>query len=479
MKQNCHKRFAALFTIDLRSLALFRMGLALCILADVCTRCGDLLAHYTDRGIYPRAIHFQLAEDASSLWSIHTTNGTTLFIALLFLLQILAACFLLLGWRSRWATFACWLLACSLRYRNPYVCNGGDVILVILLFWSLFLPLGARYSLDAARNRTHPLPQSLCSPATAALLLQVCLIYWVSALTKFDPSWRTEGTALQDALFLESFHTPLSPLVAELPGAWLRFFTISTLYLEEAGPVLALLPFFRGWLRAGMAVTFMAFHLLGIAAILNIGLFPLICAVAWLPFLPACIWRGRRSRTVLWEQPRPPSQFKVVDLLPTALLAYIFCWNLATISPVQFGALMPEKMRGLGRVLGIDQNWRLFAPRVVSQDGWILAPATLEDGSEVDLWTAQPLTWEKPPSLAQSYPNARWRKYIRNMVQKDQNLRFESLVVYLEARWNRLYPDKPVVESRVYYMLIDRDALEEGIQQIQLYPITVPPEDPD
>ena len=32
--------------------------------------------------------------------------------------------------------------------RNPIILHGGDIVLRMMLFWSLFLPLGARWSAD-------------------------------------------------------------------------------------------------------------------------------------------------------------------------------------------------------------------------------------------------------------------------------------------------------------------------------------------
>ena len=45
-----------LFSIDLRSLAAFRMALGVLLLADLVMRAQDLSAHYTDWGVLPRDI---------------------------------------------------------------------------------------------------------------------------------------------------------------------------------------------------------------------------------------------------------------------------------------------------------------------------------------------------------------------------------------------------------------------------------------
>jgi hypothetical protein len=41
-----YKKLEEMFGLDLRSLALFRIGLAIILLADLAIRAGDLTAHY-------------------------------------------------------------------------------------------------------------------------------------------------------------------------------------------------------------------------------------------------------------------------------------------------------------------------------------------------------------------------------------------------------------------------------------------------
>ena len=45
-----------LFGIDLRTLALLRVGLGVAVLADVVIRSFDLVALYTDQGVLPREL---------------------------------------------------------------------------------------------------------------------------------------------------------------------------------------------------------------------------------------------------------------------------------------------------------------------------------------------------------------------------------------------------------------------------------------
>ena len=80
-----------IFGIDLRTLALFRVGLGALLLVDLALRARDLTAHYTDAGILPRAALLDTLSVGS--FSLHLLNGTVAFQAVMF---IIAAVFALI-----------------------------------------------------------------------------------------------------------------------------------------------------------------------------------------------------------------------------------------------------------------------------------------------------------------------------------------------------------------------------------------------
>jgi hypothetical protein len=101
------------FGANLRSLAVFRVVLALLVLADLTSRATDLYQHYTDAGVLPRTV---LVEEVLSPWSfsLNLMNGQPFFQALLFGAAALAALGLLLGYRTRLMTIVVWVLMLSI-----------------------------------------------------------------------------------------------------------------------------------------------------------------------------------------------------------------------------------------------------------------------------------------------------------------------------------------------------------------------------
>jgi hypothetical protein len=136
----------------------------------------------------------------------------------------IALCFLA-GYRTRVAAVLLWACTTSLQNRNLLLLDFGDDLLRVTLFWCMFLPMGARYSVDdfwiratgscpssqrvapvssasssASKVHSSPLsvrrtePEAECSVASTALLFQIALMYWTAAALKTEPEW-TDGSA--------------------------------------------------------------------------------------------------------------------------------------------------------------------------------------------------------------------------------------------------------------------------------------------
>src|SRR5829696_1512074 len=276
-----------IFGADLRSLAVFRVVLALLVLADLANRATDLYQHYTDAGVLPRTV---LMEEVLSPWasSLNLMNGKPYFQALLFGVAALAAVGMLAGYRTRLATFVVWALLLSLQLRNPLVNGAESPMLHMLLFWGMLLPLGAYWSVDRTRSALpRPSPHFL-SLATFGLFMQIAFVYWFTAALKSGPEWRVDHTALYYALSLDEIATPIGHFLLQFPGL-LQVLTVNTLALEAVGPFLLFFPFFTGPVRTGTALAFMSLHF-GIWLTMDIGIFPWVSAFCMVCFFPAWFW---------------------------------------------------------------------------------------------------------------------------------------------------------------------------------------------
>lgn len=276
------------FGADLRSLALFRIVLAAIVLMDLAARLGDLTVHYTDAGVLPRDVAERGLNDWR--WSLNFLSGSLAFQQLVFAATALAALALLLGYRTRLMTVIVWGLVFSIQTRNQFVLSAADTYIRLMLFWSIFLPLGAWWSLDRRRQATSAprLSMKFVSMGTVGLFLQIAFVYWFTAALKSDPPWRKDGTALYYAFGAEHLTKPLGEYLHQFPSL-LEVLTFSSLGLEIVAPILLFTPFFTGPIRTMAALSIMAFHL-GIYLTLDIGLFPWIGAFSMICFFPSWFW---------------------------------------------------------------------------------------------------------------------------------------------------------------------------------------------
>jgi len=454
--------------VDLRSLAAFRIGIALLLLADLWSRSRDLMAHYTAAGVLggsARFAGFRVADDTglNYQWSLHDISGNYWFQVALFLVAAFFAVWLLIGYRTQLAALISWVLLVSLQTLNPLVLSGGDVLLRCLLFWALFLPLGALASVDSRlRPPSAPLPKSVLSVASAALLLQVCMMYMFSVVLKQHPRWMGEFTAIYYVLSLDAYVTPLGHWLLQYPEL-LRVLTACTFFLEWAGPIIVFAPVANGWLRLLVVLAFWLFHV-SLMLTMELGLFALICMVAWIPFLPSCFWdtvlsrkplrwfvdklltipaRGLRQLTNLipFQNPETPELRLgwISSTLCATLLLYVVAWNIRESDFTYWEArLLPQESNVIGRVSGLHQRWDMFAPYPLTHDGWYEMKGTLRDGTEANLWepgTALPV--EKPKLVSATYHNQRWRKYLLNLWSEQHREQHRYLAGWLKRRWDQ------------------------------------------
>ncbi|MEM7393288.1 MAG: HTTM domain-containing protein [Verrucomicrobiota bacterium] len=476
LKQSLRDLPAHLFGIDLRSLAVFRIGAGLLILYDLIHRARDLTAHYTELGVMPRE-NLKAYFWADEYFTIHALGGSPAYAATLFAIAGLCAVALILGYRTRLFTILSWFFLISLQTRNIILLNGGDIVFRLMLFWGMFLPLGARWSLDSLWRNVRPSRPRVLHTASFCFILQLALVYVFNFFTKSDDIWRVDHDALYYAMHLDYLSSGLGKSLLQYPEL-LRALTRSTLFFELCAPFLLLVPFFTAKLRTFTVFSFIGFHL-GLIIFMDLGLFPYICIVYWLALLPPGFWtflhrRGLRRPSIpppkglrFLYHPIETAEFKGKAQLQRtgAILAHLFCaftmayvmlWNLRTVNPY-FEKRLPDGFNRFGYALVIFQEWNMFAPYPVKDDGWYLVKLSLKDGSEVDGITGGAFSFDKPSRMNYFSDNPRWRKYMSYLRKtadwnKEQRYHFEN---FIRTDWDRRHrdePDRQVAEIRTWFM---------------------------
>ncbi len=456
-------RWAELFGIDLRSLASFRIAIAALLVVDLARRASDFTAFYTEAGVLPVETARLLAPRAAQL-SLHVLVGSSsIAVAALFALAAAAAVALAVGWYTRAATAVSWVLLVSLQGRNPWLASmGGDALLRLFLFWGMFLPLGARLSLDARREPAlRALPAQYVSAATVALLGQVCLVYFATGALKSGELW-ADGTAVRYALDLDPLVTGFGVWLRDHADALLPLATHGVVWFERLGPLLAFAPIATGPVRTVTVALFFAFHL-ALAAGLDIGIFPFAAMAGWLVFLPAWFWdvllrRGAPAAPLAGAAPALFEARWPVQLLVGALFAWVATGVIAAI----LGAAnpLPRPIMAVGNALRINQYWTMFSPNPPVLDVWIERIGTTRSGERFDVARGAAAKPEKPERLSaqESWSWRIWLGYLQGLELDDpvRALVLERLAEFSCRDWNDARPEAERFESIEIVQVMER-----------------------
>lgn len=394
---------ARYLSLDPRSLGLCRIYLGCLLLVDLLRRVDGLRVWYTNQGVLPNhtLLWRPAAEYQFSLFFLASHAGEAAF---LFVLCGIVYALFALGYRTKLMHVLSCVAVCSLHNRLSLLEDGSEVTTRLLTFWTVFLPMGARFSLDALRTPGPVERRPAVSLAVLAILLQVSLLYVFNVLHKSGETWRS-GTAVHYVLHQDRIVTWLGwkvrALITPAASQWLTYLTI---VVEAALPILIWCPI--GWKLTRRVAIVLAIGLhLSFAALLNIamfsynmvGFFLLLLTDRdweWLERVPhafsAAVERGARrglARLGLGDLPAPRTFPRLRELV-------VVLFMIATGSQMLLeNDAVPKALRVRRQPLWMHlmveyprllEGWSMFAPEVPTQDAFVYVDALTADGRQVD-----------------------------------------------------------------------------------------------
>ncbi|MHB8417609.1 MAG: DCC1-like thiol-disulfide oxidoreductase family protein [Myxococcales bacterium] len=366
--------FSASFWVgamDLRPLGLFRITFGFIVTVATLDIGGILYPIISDAGVMPRsALLGGIAR--GNRFCLFDVAGPYWVTVVLWLLAVAACAAFTVGWHSRFASVATFFLVTGIHERNLLAFDGADNVIRVMLFWAMFMPVGARYSVDAVRRAAKGRETLTHAPAFAMRLgqIQICWVYLNSFIHKWGggSQWH-DGTALHYALGLDHLFTRDF-------GQWLFnrpwFYVPGTYFtdlVEAVFLILVFFPYLQPKLKALAIVMGTALHA-GIWATMNVGNFSYLMPLTF-PLLFEPEWAERAVGLTRRLVGKGVTRVYYDGLCPlcreTAAL-------LRGLDP--FGALALVDFREKGALAGLpnvskgDLEQRLHT---VSEDGRVLA----------------------------------------------------------------------------------------------------------
>jgi hypothetical protein len=424
--------------LDRRVLGSFRAALGVVLLYDLLRRFPDAGLLWSSEGVLSADALLrapQASPQVSFLLGFSSAASVNLaFVGLGLVFALYAA-----GLFTKVVQVLALLGYASLNARNLFFEDGGTSCVILLLGWTLLLPLHDRFSLDAVRRDAalHRLKDRVAARAAArrplvslaalALLLQAAAIYWLNAAHKTGATWR-HGDAVHLVLWQHRVNTPFALWFAAHEPAWLSpLLTSLTRRTEFLLPVVLLWPSHPVLTRSAAFVVAVLLHG-GIALCLTLGPFSyaMICLV-WLAVPGAALdvvaeklprahgWslarvRARvvrslrrrfhaarpgtlRSVAPSWSRRLGSARELVIGGMLLIEAANMLASNRAIPKVLKQG--VPDWLSTYKQVLRGHQAWSMFAPDAPLDDGSLVVDAVTSAGRHIDPFTASPPDFEQ------------------------------------------------------------------------------------
>jgi hypothetical protein len=398
--------------------------LASALLVDLASRLRYLDLTHTDLGLLPTPL--------VPYPSLHALSGSYAYELALLGVAAGFAVLLLLGLATRLAALACCVLWLSLMYRNHYLADGGDMLAAKLLFWSAFLPLGARVSLAARRS---PLAATrVVSVATVGFLVEFVYFYVSAGVVKSGPDWWSRFSALEQVMGNGYWLQPAGEILAGYPAV-LRVLTPIVPAFEVAAPLLLFVPVANGPLRCIVILSLWVFQL-GLGLCIHLNLFPFFSTTATLALLPGWLWDRLGIGAGAAGDAREPAWRNALAALALACL-------LIGMTP------LPQQLRPpLVWAFwwpGFMHRWTMYA-EAPTEDFRFEPQGTFADGSTASLLDVPGgVAWQRVREAHASYR-------IKYFLQKagGERRRFGPYLAWLCRAWNGGAPEPKLTEVRLF-----------------------------
>lgn len=419
---------------DARPLGIFRIAFAALMLKEALYHLFVAEIWYSDAGMMPAHLLRRMAPTTPSLMSFLPETGMTM---VFFGMWALVALLLLLGWQTRLMTVFNFVLLVSVINRNPLVVTGADSVMQALAFWSLCLPLGRWYSLDARRQRATPSNRIFAFPLRM-IQVQIALIYIFTTIFKLHGETWQNGDALYMALQVRMHTFPIAEwLLANASLDLLRALTYLALILEGAFALLVFAPILQPYLRTVGLAGGIVLHL-GIGVVMNVPNFPLVMLTSYLLLID--------PRWLDWAAPKyaliPPNDaakagagcratltgipaalgkgaYRGVSVLMLASVMGFVIWSNILSDDrlaIQLNVpAIPRPVEDVMRATGLWQSWGMFAPNPLGFEGWFGLNGIFPDGFARDIRSAT----GRPRYYVG--PLARWGKLEENLMMRDKD----------------------------------------------------------
>jgi hypothetical protein len=279
------------------TIAVVRIAFGLVATLWTVSQAPNLVTFYGPAGVLPTP-----PDPGTWGWSLLGLSDHAPVLFALWVVTLLGAVGVMIGFRTRLATVLLFVGVLSFERRDPEILNAGDFLLRNLAFYFVFAPAGEALSVDRWRRARHRFWEfPLRAPWALRLMqIQLSVIYFATLWGKLQGDLWRDGSAVSYALRVGDIHRFPTPGFVTGSVVLTELLTFGTLLLELSLAVLVWNRVLRPWVLAlGVLL-----HL-SIAFSIMVGFFTMLMLTTYLAFVPPetarnLVLTGRR----IWRRTR-------------------------------------------------------------------------------------------------------------------------------------------------------------------------------
>ncbi len=443
---NKFNRIINSFIIDLRSLSIFRIAIALCVVADLISRFKYIDFFQTADGFLPAKSGLGLSKYLPHFW-----NDSFVFQLSLFVIALIFAMMLVLGWRTRLATIITYCMLVSLDSLLSISTDGSDSFLRGVLFWSIFLPLGSFWSFDSRYrvNRQHH--TQFFSFAGSALLMLFVFYYLSAGLSKLNSAWLVDN-ALEIILRQEIWLRQAGKILGQ-HSTLLSILTPVVVIFEIFAPLVLLFPQRYFKMRIITVCSFIIFQfVLGIC--LQLNMMPWIATAVLLLFLPSRLWdKISFQKNQLYLEKK---KFKKIIVIP--LIIFVFGGPIIHKAGIYLSY-------SKAYTLGLKSYWDFYNyPPMYDYDYKIIGQFTNGESVAVLSSLNQQTKWNNS-TMNSLWQNYRFKYYLETISYEKPN-ETKQFLIWIIDKWNKEHINNKIKSAQFYYKAKDISKMNGHIDDI-------------
>jgi hypothetical protein len=388
-------RYIESLRLDEHAVAFFRILLGLSVLYNlVLVKYPYAIEFWGEHTIIPIDIMNEM--NGPKAVSVFDFIRSDLFAKLYMIAAILSALLFTVGYKSRYNAVVLLFLYWNLLQSAAMWIGGYDFYNFHLLFWSVFLPLDNRFSVQ---KPVRPAPVSLS--ISVVLLVQISLIYFTTGLAKYGPAW-TDGYAVK-IMASDKWAAYSTAAIFAKHVLLYKPLTYVTLAFEYAFPVLVFIPLYISRIPRYLAVLFLLGFHGTIMMIYDVANFPIAGFAAAALLLPSAFWKGTgigaMEQKAVQQIDHLSKLLRYAKYLFTVIALYMIVLNnikfIAKYTPLNKFQAADKVYQNAAHISFISpvrisvffQFWKMFAPEPIRDIGWMSIEEKKDDGYLYDLFT--------------------------------------------------------------------------------------------